>query len=66
MMPTNGKDTTHLSVQPSGQYLFAASYTSGNFQVFHINSDGSIGGMTLGLPSQPRQFAASSALRAGD
>src|SRR5215831_9606478 len=46
MMPTNGKDTTHLSVQPSGQYLFAASYTSGNFQVFHINSDGSIGGMT--------------------
>ena len=33
---TNGKDTTHLSVQPSGQYLFAASYTSGDFQVFPI------------------------------
>ena len=46
MMPTNGQDTTHLSVQPSGQYLFAASYTSGNFQVFPINSDGSIGDMT--------------------
>jgi 6-phosphogluconolactonase len=46
MMPTNGQDTTHLSVQPSGQYLFAASYTSGNFQVFRINGDGSIGGMT--------------------
>jgi 6-phosphogluconolactonase len=46
MMPTNGQDTTHLSVQPSGQYLFAASYTSGNFQVFPINSDGSIGNMT--------------------
>ena len=30
--PTNGKDTTHLSVQPSGQFLFAASYTSGDFQ----------------------------------
>jgi 6-phosphogluconolactonase len=46
MMPTNGQDTTHLSVQPSGLYLFAASYTSGNFQVFPINSDGSIGNMT--------------------
>jgi 6-phosphogluconolactonase len=46
MMPTNGQDTTHLSVQPSGQYLFAASYTSGNFQVFQINGDGSIGSMT--------------------
>jgi 6-phosphogluconolactonase len=34
LVPTNGQDTTHLSVQPSGQYLFAASYTSGNFQVF--------------------------------
>jgi 6-phosphogluconolactonase len=46
MMPTNGQDTTHLSVQPSGQYLFAASYTSGNFQVFPINGDGTIGAMT--------------------
>jgi len=44
--PTNGKDTTHLSVQPSGQFLFAASYTSGNFQVFRILGDGSIGAMT--------------------
>jgi 6-phosphogluconolactonase (cycloisomerase 2 family) len=31
MMQTNGQDTTHLSVQPSGQYLFAASYTGGKF-----------------------------------
>jgi 6-phosphogluconolactonase len=46
MQATNSQDTTHLSVQPSGQYLFAASYTSGNFQVFPINVDGSIGGMT--------------------
>jgi 6-phosphogluconolactonase len=45
-MPTNGQDTTHLSLQPRGQYLFAASYTSGNFQVFRINGDGSIGEMT--------------------
>jgi 6-phosphogluconolactonase len=46
MQPTNGQDTTHLSVQPSGQYLFSASYTSGNFQVFPINGDGSIGNIT--------------------
>ena len=46
LVPTNGQDTTHLSVQPSGQYLFAASYTSGNFQVFRILGDGSIGAMT--------------------
>jgi 6-phosphogluconolactonase len=45
-MPTNGKDTTHLSVQASGQYLFAASYTSGDFQVFRILDDGSIGALT--------------------
>jgi len=46
MKPTNAQDTTYLSVQPSGQYLFAASYTSGNFQVFPILGDGSIGDMT--------------------
>ena len=46
LVPTNGQDTTHLSVQPSGHYLFAASYTSGNFQVFPILADGSIGTMT--------------------
>ena len=45
-VPTNGQDTTHLSVQPSGQYLFAASYTSGNFQASRINGDGLIGEMT--------------------
>jgi 6-phosphogluconolactonase len=44
--PTNGQDTTHLSVDASGQYLLAASYTSGNFQVFRIAGDGSIGAMT--------------------
>jgi 6-phosphogluconolactonase len=51
LIPTNGQDTTHLSVQPSGQYLFAASYTSGNFQVFQINGDGSIGAMTNNFQS---------------
>jgi 6-phosphogluconolactonase len=42
----NGKDTTHLSVQPSGDYLFAANYTSGNFPVYRILANGSIGPMT--------------------
>jgi 6-phosphogluconolactonase len=51
MMATNGQDTTHLSLQPSGRYLFAASYTSGDFQVFRINGDGSIGDMTDNFPS---------------
>ena len=51
LVPTNGQDTTHLSVQPSGQYLFAASYTSGNFQVFRILPDGSIGAMTENFQS---------------
>jgi len=46
MKATNGQDTTHLSVDSSGQYLLAASYTSGNFQVFGIDGDGSIGAMT--------------------
>jgi 6-phosphogluconolactonase len=44
--PTNGQDTTHLSVDSSGQYLLAASYTSGSFQVFRIATDGSIGDLT--------------------
>jgi 6-phosphogluconolactonase len=51
LVPTDGQDTTHLSVQPSGQYLFAASYTSGNFQVFRILGDGSIGTMTENFQS---------------
>jgi 6-phosphogluconolactonase len=43
---THGADTTHLSVDSSGKYLLAASYTSGNFQVFPINGDGSIAPLT--------------------
>jgi 6-phosphogluconolactonase len=45
-MSANGKDTTHLSVQLSGQYLFAANYTSGNFPVYRILANGFIGPMT--------------------
>jgi 6-phosphogluconolactonase len=42
----DGAFTTHLSVHPSGQYLFAANYGSGNYPVFRIQADGSIGPMT--------------------
>jgi len=42
----NGKHTTHLSVHPSGQYLMAANYTSGNAPVFRLNADGAIGAIT--------------------
>ena len=45
-MSANGKDTTHLSVQLSGQYLLAANYTSGNFPVYQILASGFIGPMT--------------------
>jgi 6-phosphogluconolactonase len=42
----DGAFTTHLSVHPSGPYLFAANYGSGNYPVFRIQADGSIGPMT--------------------
>ena len=38
-----GKDTTHVSVHPSGQYVFAANYSSGSFPVFPVQADGSLG-----------------------
>src|SRR2546430_11989003 len=46
----DGAFTTHISVQPSGQYVFAANYGNlafpGSFPVFRILADGSIGAMT--------------------
>jgi 6-phosphogluconolactonase len=42
----DGKHTTHLSVHPSGQYLMAANYTSGNATVFRLLADGRIGPKT--------------------
>jgi 6-phosphogluconolactonase len=48
----NGKHTTHLSVHPSAQYLLAANYTSGDFPIFRIQPNGSIGPMTDEFPSE--------------
>lgn len=42
----DGQHTTHLSVHPSGRYLMAANYSSGNVPVFRLNADGSIGAKT--------------------
>jgi 6-phosphogluconolactonase len=42
----DGAHTTHLSVHPSGQYLLAANYTSGNFTVFRLLPGGAIGPKT--------------------
>ena len=42
----NGQFTTHISVHPSGQYFYAANYGTGNFPVYRINANGSIGLMT--------------------
>jgi 6-phosphogluconolactonase len=42
----NGQFTTHIKVHPSGQYVYAANYGTGNFPVYRINANGSIGPMT--------------------
>jgi 6-phosphogluconolactonase len=42
----DGQHTTHLSVHPSGQYLMAANYSSGNAPVFRLLADGRIGPKT--------------------
>lgn len=38
--PTHGRGTCHLSVHPSGEYLFAANYGSGSISVHPILDDG--------------------------
>ena len=44
--PAGGDFTTHISVHPSGQFVFAANYgqlsAPGNFAAFRINANGSI------------------------
>lgn len=49
-MSAIGNFTTHISVHPSGQYVLAANYGNpaapGNFPVFRINTNGSLGSMT--------------------
>lgn len=44
--PANGQFTTHISVHPSGRYVMAANYGTGNWPVFSLMADGSIGAKT--------------------
>jgi 6-phosphogluconolactonase len=43
---SNGSFPAHLSVHPSGQYLLASNYGTGNYPVYRIQPDGSIGALT--------------------
>jgi 6-phosphogluconolactonase len=44
--PTRGAGPTHISVHPSGRYLFAANYTDGTVAVLRLESDGRVGEST--------------------
>lgn len=43
---TTGEGVCHTSVRPDGRFLNAANYSSGDFSVFSLNDDGSIGKVT--------------------
>jgi 6-phosphogluconolactonase len=43
---TNGQHPAHVSVHPSGQYLLVANYSTGNYPVYRIEANGSIGAKT--------------------
>jgi 6-phosphogluconolactonase len=43
---SHGTFPAHLSVHPSGKYLLGSNYGTGNFPIYRINSDGSIGAHT--------------------
>src|SRR3984893_15890786 len=42
----NGQFTTHINVHPSGQYFYAANYGTGNFPIYRILANGSMGPMS--------------------
>ncbi len=44
--PAGGSFTTHVSVHPSGHFVMAANYGSGNFPVFPIVAGGALGPMS--------------------
>ncbi len=43
MQPTYGTYPAHLTVDPSGRYVFAANYGGGNLAVYPIQANGSLG-----------------------
>ncbi|MGA2991721.1 MAG: lactonase family protein [Candidatus Korobacteraceae bacterium] len=52
---TGGKNTVHLSVDPSNRVLVTANYSSGTIASFPIRDDGSLGQMCdeVALPGEP-------------
>ncbi|MDA3629169.1 lactonase family protein [Saccharopolyspora sp. WRP15-2] len=44
--PTGGAGPTHLTVHPSGEFIFTANYTDGTVSVHRRNADGTIGEST--------------------
>ena len=61
-----GASPAYISVHPSGQFVLLANYYGGNFTVFRIMPDGSLGEMTdlVQLPSAPQLAAAPAAASA--
>lgn len=41
--PGGGRDTCHISVHPSGKFVFVANYGGGNIVVYPVQPDGSLG-----------------------
>lgn len=46
IVSSGGADPAHLSVHPSGKYVFVANYTGGSAAVIRIQPDGSLGLLT--------------------
>ena len=44
--PTTGQGVCHTDVSADGKFLTAANYSSGDFSVFKLNEDGSLGPVT--------------------
>jgi 6-phosphogluconolactonase len=45
-VPAGGADTSYVSLDQTGHYVFAANYSGGNIAVFAIKPDGSLGERT--------------------
>jgi 6-phosphogluconolactonase len=44
--PSHGDFPAHLNVHPSGAYLLGTNYGTGNYPIYRINANGSIGALT--------------------
>ena len=51
---SDGSFPAHLSVHPSGQYLLASNYGTGNYPIYPIEADGSRKTYWLQVPPEMR------------